>query len=516
MELATAAQMKEIDRRAMEGGIPGLALMERAARAMADWAEEMAKEAAAPPDVRQASVFDAPDGEEKPRRRAMVFCGPGNNGGDGFACARLLLQRGWEVRTFTVSGFAPRTEDAQEMARRLREAGGTVEKLSPADPKQISFCLSCHVLVDALFGVGLKRPLGWEMLAAVGMMNGAGVPVLAADIPSGIETDTGRVLGGAVNADCTVTFTLPKIGLFVGEGGVRAGKVRVADIGVPRACWQEETFPVQTVEPGKLPRRPRDIYKGKCGKVYILGGAIGLTGAPVMAGEGALRSGAGLVTLAVPARVYPIVAGRCVEAMATPLGSDPRAVLAQAEENGVVLLGPGLGGENRMKRLVLTLLENLEKPVVLDADGLNAVSGHIDVLKGRKALTVLTPHDGEFKRLGGDLSEGTRLQAALSFAAETGCILVLKGFRTITAFPDGRAFVNGTGNPGMATGGSGDVLGGMIASLLGQGFPPERAVPLAVYLHGRAGDLAAEELGEYGMLPRDLIQKIPYAMKELE
>ena len=527
MELATAKQMREMERRTVEGGIPSLELMQRAANALAETAREMVEEQKRPDGTyrylpqatgivlvgNETVSYEKPSGAHQ--YRAAVFCGPGNNGGDGLACARILAEAGWEVRTFQVNGFPPSTGDAKEMERLWREAGGNLEVLAPADPKQIAFCLSCDVLIDALLGIGLKRTLEGDMLAAVGMMNHADVPILSVDIPSGVESDTGKVLNGAVNAARTVTFTMPKVGLYVGAGAEKAGRIQVEPIGVPEAA-REKNFPIQTTEPGRLPRRERNSYKGMFGKIYIMGGSIGLTGAPVLAAQGALRSGAGLVRVAVPARIYPMIAAHCVEAMPSPLPADSHAVQTEAENCDVVLLGPGLGGENRMKRLVLTLLEALERPVVLDADGLNALAGHIDILKKRKALTVLTPHDREFQRLGGDLTGGDRLGAARFFAHQHQCVLVLKGYRTITAFPDGEAFINTTGNPGMATGGSGDVLGGMIASLLGQGFEPKRAVPLAVWLHGRAGDLAAAELGEYGMLPSDLIQKIPYAMKKLE
>ena len=526
MRLATARQMREMDQRAIDGGVPSLELMERAAQELAQTAMEMVEEAEAPagkylylPDATGVAM----SGEETAtytkqggphQYRTAVFCGPGNNGGDGLACARLLKEAGWEVRAFQIRERPPATDSAKEMAHRLQEVGVELEVIAPTDPKQIAYCLSCDLLVDALFGVGLRRPLEGDALAAVAMMNSSGVPVLAVDMPSGVETDTGRVMNGAVNAACTVTFTMPKVGQFVGAGAVKAGKVQVVPIGITDTAHDDSG--VQTTEPGRLPRRERDSYKGMYGKLYIMGGSVGFTGAPVLAAEGALRSGAGLVHLAVPARVYPMVASHCLEAMPAPLPADSRSAVTKAESCDVMLLGPGMGGENRMKRVVLTFLEAVDRPAVLDADGLNAVAGHIDVLKGRKSLTVLTPHDGEFQRLGGDLTDKDRLGAARAFAQESGCVVVLKGYRTLTVFPDGEAFVNTTGNPGMSTGGSGDVLGGMIASLLGQRIEPKRAIPLAVYLHGRAGDLAARELGEYGMLPRDLIQKIPYAMKELE
>ncbi len=265
-----------------------------------------------------------------------------------------------------------------------------------------------------------------------------------------------------------------------------------------------------------LPVRDREAHKGDFGRVLILGGSVGYTGAPVLAARGALRSGAGLVTVLTPERVWPIVAAGSLEAMVRPIPGDYLDILTLAEKSDGMLIGPGLGRGGEAEALVPTLLRRLEGTLVLDADGINIMAGHMDMLsRRRRRLLVLTPHDGEFARLGGDLSAGDRVSAARDFAVGHRCVLVLKGHRTVTAFPNGDAFVNTSGNPGMATGGSGDVLAGMILSLLGQGIPPRRAVPAAVWLHGRAGDLAAEDKGEYGMLPGDLIERIPDAIREV-
>ena len=266
-----------------------------------------------------------------------------------------------------------------------------------------------------------------------------------------------------------------------------------------------------------LPRRDRTAHKGDFGKVHIFGGSVGYTGAPVLAALGALRTGAGLVYLSVPEDIYTIEATRCLEAMPSPLPRGEAGIEAAKRAlagKDAALIGPGLGRSVWAEELVLTLLEAAECPVVLDADGLNAVSAHIDKLDGRDRPTILTPHEGEFARLGGDLTPG-REAAARTFAQKHRCILVLKGHETLTALPDGTLFVNTTGNPGMAAGGSGDVLAGMILSLLGQGLAPAEAATAAVWLHGRAGDLAAADKGEYGMLPSDLVEEIPRAIKEI-
>lgn len=263
-----------------------------------------------------------------------------------------------------------------------------------------------------------------------------------------------------------------------------------------------------------LPVRDRNGHKGTFGKVHILAGCVGFTGAPAFASAAAVRTGSGLVFLSVPREIWPVLAVKCREAMPSPVPPFP-VLLEKMNGSDGVLIGPGLGRSRKTDVRTLRLIEQVQPPLVLDADGINAAAEHIDVLDTRRGrLTVLTPHDGEFLRLTrGEGIGSDREAAARAFARQHGCVLVLKGHRTITAFPDGETFVNTTGNPGMAKGGSGDVLAGMILSLLGQGLPPQKAVPAAVWLHGRAGDLAAARLGEYGMTPTDLLETIPMAIQ---
>lgn len=263
-----------------------------------------------------------------------------------------------------------------------------------------------------------------------------------------------------------------------------------------------------------LPTRRADGHKGTFGRIYVVAGDVGYTGAPVYAAEAAARTGSGLVFVGVPQAVYPIVAARCATAMAQPLPEDREVLLERLKGCDAVVLGPGLGRSQAAEELVLFLLEKLECPVVLDADGINAAAAHIDVLRGRRCPTVVTPHEGEFLRLGGDLSLG-REEAALAAAKELGCVLVLKGPGTITAAPDGRARRNTTGNCGMAKGGSGDILSGMIASLIGQGADPFDAAACAVWLHGRSGDLCQRQMTAYAMTPPDMVERLPEVFREL-
>ena len=512
MKLATAAQMRELDRQAIEErGIPSIDLMERAAEGVA-----------------RAALSLLP--EKASKCRAAVFCGAGNNGGDGIAAARMLFLRGVRVRAFLVGSYEKMTPDALEETQRLSECGVELEQYSPDDLSQSAWARSSHVLVDAIFGVGLSREIAADsaFAAAIRLINECSGAVVAADIASGVEADTGRVLGCAVKADKTVTFTFQKIGQAVGEGALLSGEVIVQDIGIPADLQKVMICQTQTTEQAfarsALPERKADGHKGTFGKLLIVGGAVSYTGAPYLSASAAVHSGCGLVYLGVPQSIWAVEAAKCVSAMPFPLADKNGGLSAKAlsgvEEKlfgcDVLALGPGMSRNPQTEQLVLELLRRTQKPVVLDADGINALEGHIDVLDARCGrVTILTPHDGEFARIGGDLSHGDRIRAAREFAVQHSCILVLKGHRTITATPEGNALVNTTGNSGLAKGGSGDVLTGVIASLLAQGATPVQAAAAGVWMHGRAGDLAAARLTAYAMTPSDVIQRLPEVFREL-
>ena len=570
LPLATAAQMKELDRRAIqERGVSSLDLMENAAHAVTQAVWELLnppKDEFGPIGHGQSVVIftskkDAPPltGEEQaqmdelraiveaknddPTPRVAVFCGPGNNGGDGVAAARLLMGMGnCQVRAFFVGDRAKMTPDERAMEDKLIAAGGCLEDFSVdmtdrstleatmtyEQQKLLTWLSTCDVMVDALFGIGLTRPVtGVFRTAVLQMQSRIGCPVVACDVPSGVNVDTGEILGEAVQAKVTVTFTRGKPGLYSGPGAGRAGEVRVVDIGIPHDLEYQMFRALPRLEvmhqpDSQLPLRPRNAHKGDFGKLFILAGSEGYTGASVLAARAALRAGAGLVYLGVPRDIYPIVAVKCDEAMPFPLPEDYSAVLERARGCDAALIGPGLGRGPRVERLVLSLLTDLDVPVVLDADGINALAGHIDVLDRRSAPTVLTPHEGEFSRLTGcALPIAGRLSAARDFAREHSCVLVLKGQGTATAASDGSACINATGGPGMAKGGSGDVLAGMIAALLGQKHLRREGADntwelaaAAVCFHGMAGDLCARKLGEYAMLPTDLIEALPEILRE--
>ena len=509
MKLATAAEMKELDRRAIEERrIPSIDLMDRAAEGVAQ------------------AVLRLLSGRPGKHCRVTVFCGAGNNGGDGIAAARLLFLAGVRVRAFLVGDYEKLTPDALEETRRLSECGVELETYDPENLDQSAWARGSQALVDAIFGVGLSREITPESRfeRAIRLINECSGAVVAADIASGVEADTGRVLGCAAKADKTVAFTYKKVGQAVGDGALLSGDVTVWDIGIPKDLTI--TSRVQTVESAfvrdALPPRKPDGHKGNFGKLLIIGGAVGYTGAPYLTASAAVHSGCGY--LGVPESIWAVEAGKCVSAMPFPLSEKNGMLSYKALQDiemklsacGVLALGPGLGRSPHTERLVLELLARTEKPMVLDADGINALAGHMDVLDARRErVTILTPHDGEFARIGGDLSGGDRLTAARNFAATHGCTLVLKGHRTVTVGPEGNALVNTTGNSGLAKGGSGDVLTGIIASLLAQGASPIRAAAAGVWLHGRAGDLAAEELTAYGMTPEDVVGHLPEAFLEV-
>ena len=503
MKLMTSAQMREMDRRAIEEyGIPSTLLMRNAARRTAETAMELGGK----------------------RGRAAVFCGSGNNCGDGVAAAAYMLIRGYSVRAFLTGSREKMTADTSEMERRLDEVGGKLEQFTESY-EIIDYVNSCDVIIDAMFGTGLHSALRGDALNVAHMINASGVPVVSADIPSGVTADTGEVPGEAVRADVTVTFSLPKIGLYAEPGCLYSGEVRIADIGIPDDLVFAADSPVHAVTAGDidLPARRRDAHKGDFGRDLIIAGAPGFTGAPVMAAEAASRMGAGLVHLGVPDSIYGVTAARCKDVMPFPLPCDIDGLVSWDAREPIMeklgrcdacLAGPGLGRSYMLDSLVEKLIRETKVPLVLDADGINALSGNTDVLDEAGAAVILTPHAGEFARLGGDVSKG-RISEAAGFAVKHRCVLVLKGHRTVTAFPDGTVYINTTGGPAMAKGGSGDVLAGMITALSGQGMPIKQAVTVAVYLHGLAGDISAARLGEYSVTPDDLLGAIPKAVKRV-
>jgi ADP-dependent NAD(P)H-hydrate dehydratase / NAD(P)H-hydrate epimerase len=515
MKILTSVQMKEIDRKAIAAlGIPGTVLMENAGIRVVEVL---------------ARVFEGLEAAE-----AVVVAGKGNNGGDGFVVARHLRNMGLRP---TVLLLASKDEVRGDAAINLNIAWNMgipiAEVLSPEDWKHGRKALArADLIVDALFGTGLTKPAEGLHARVIEDINAAPGFKAAVDIPSGLSSDTANIIGPAVRADITVTLAAPKIAHVLPPSEDLVGRLFVAPIGIPRALFDDPGLKVELVERGDVipffaARRP-DTHKGTFGHVLVVAGSRGKTGAASLAAKAALKMGAGLVTVATPESCLPMIARSMDELMTEPLPETPEGtisakaiprVLELLRGKDALLLGPGISTGPETAGFVIGLLGRIRVPMVLDADALNIVATKPGILAALRAPAVLTPHPGEFVRLTGLATKAVledRLGTATSFAADHKVHLVLKGHRTIVACPNGRVHINSTGNPGMATGGSGDVLGGMIASQLAQERDAEAAAVSAVYAHGLAGDIGADALGEKALTAGDIIRYLPKALKDLE
>jgi NAD(P)H-hydrate epimerase len=514
MRVLTTGQMREADRRTVEDiGLPSIVLMENAGRQTV-----AAMEAA----------FDA-----LATSRVAVLCGRGNNGGDGFVVARTLAQRGVEAMVFLLGSVAEVQNDARINLEVLGHIGMTVIEITNAQEWELHFSevSECDVIVDALLGTGFRGRLTGLLETVVADVNELGVPVVAIDLPTGLSADTAELPGEAIEATMTVTLAAPKIPLVFPPADSRAGDLVIADIGIPAPILDELEGPhleLLTRERmrGILPARAAESHKGDFGRVLIVAGSLGRTGAAHLAALGALRSGAGLVTVATPRSCLPILASMGAEYMTVPLDETPAgtvdfsALERVLEFNAdVMACGPGLGQDPGTSAFVQGLLERCGVPLVLDADALNAFASEPERLAGRDGVDVIiTPHPGEMARLINGTIEAVqhdRLAHAREFATAHRVHVVLKGHRTVIAGPDGRSFVNLTGNAGMATGGTGDLLTGMIAAWFAQLLDAEAASKLSVYLHGAAGDLAAADEGQIALTASDVASHLGDAMQDL-
>ena len=520
MKILTAEQMRRIDRLTTErAGVPSLALMENAGRHVANFLTKH---------------FPQKEG-------VTILCGKGNNGGDGFVAARYLLQEGSHPKVALLAETPALQGDAKINYEACLAAGCPVESVTDEAQWEArrEELLDCSVLVDALLGTGLSGPargLTAQVIADLNARRG-GFRVLAVDIPSGLASDSGGPAGESVEADASITFTAPKHGHIFPPNCFRVGKLAVAPIGTPEElCAGDETLDLNLITPrqiGRLPLgRDPESHKGSYGHVLLMAGSRGKTGAAVLAGRAALRTGAGLVTVATPASALPLVATPLPEAMTEPLhDTDGGTISMQAFDYGrfarllegktVLAMGPGLSTHPETVEFVRSVVEQAETPLVLDADALNALVGSLDTLpRCRSRTVVLTPHPGEMARLLGVTSaevQSQRVEVARRLARDFGVFVILKGYRTLVASPGGQVFVNPTGGAGLAKGGAGDVLTGVVAGVLAQfpSAPVEDVLSLAVYLHGSAGDAATETYGEQSVLASDVIESLPVAWEDL-
>jgi ADP-dependent NAD(P)H-hydrate dehydratase / NAD(P)H-hydrate epimerase len=513
MRVLNTAQMREADRRTVdEIGIPSLVLMENAGR-----------QAVAAIEAVHSDILE---------RQVAVLCGPGSNGGDGFVVARTLMQRGIDVSVFLIGRVADVRGDARINLEILGRLGLTVVEVADSQAWELHFSevSDCTLIVDAIFGTGLSRPVSGFIESVVADVNASGIPVVAIDLPSGLSADSAEPIGPSIEAGLTVTLAAPKLPLVLPPGETHAGDIVIADIGIPGDVLEAVDGPrVDLMTRASMreliaPRTP-DSHKGDYGRVLIVAGSRGKTGAAHLAAVGALRSGAGLVTVATPATCQAVISAMGPEYMTEALdetdeGIDPDAVdrvLDMARD--VLAIGPGLGRLSGTREFIRQLVDRATMPLVIDADGLNAFADDPDRLAGREGRDVIiTPHPGEMARLVGmsaDEVQSSRLEIARNFAVAHHVFVVLKGHRTLIATPDKKVFINPTGNPGMATGGTGDVLTGMIAAWLAQLLDAEAACKLAVYLHGMAGDLAEADEGEVAMTSSDVAGHLGDAILEL-
>ena len=511
MKVVTAQEMRQIDQQTIEQiGIPGAVLMEHAGSAVVR--------------VLHAHFPEC--------QRIGIVVGKGNNGGDGLVVARQLAHAGQPIQIFLVSppeSFAGDALTNLQIAQKL--ALPITPILSDGELKGLESQLaSSDLIVDSIFGTGLRGGVDGFIGDIIACINRSGKPVIAIDLPSGLSADTGIAEGACIQANRTVTMGLPKRGNLIHPGAALTGKLDIVDIGFPSIVIDKQNIPVNWTQPSDaariLPPRPTHSHKGTYGRVFVAAASTGMTGAAALTSVGALRAGAGLVTLGTPKSLNPILEVKLTEVMTLPLPETAEGSLAleakidiiEAIERtkSVLAIGPGLSQHPETVSLVHSVIRESDTPTVIDADGINALARSTDILSSLSPQTVLTPHPGEMARLlGGTIEtlERDRIGLAQRFAQDHNVTLVLKGAPTVIAREDGEVWINSTGNAGMATGGMGDVLTGLIAGLMAQKISAFDAALLGVYLHGLAADLVAKEIGLHGLMAGDVLNNVPKAIK---
>ncbi len=515
MKILTSKEMKEIDSITInEIGIPGCVLMENAG----------------------IQIFKAIK-EKFPKlekEKISIIAGPGNNGGDGLVVARHLFNHGITPDIYLLGSKEKVKGDA---GINLRITEKISLKIVEVDTEKIwdkykEKIIQSTIIVDAIFGTGLTRPAEGLYKRVIEDINKCEGFKVAVDIPSGLSSDTSQLIGPCVKADLTVTLGAPKIAHIFPPAEEWIGELIVAEISIPPFLFENEKLKLELIEKESIlsyfkPRK-KDTHKGTYGHLFILAGSFGKTGAAVMAGKAALKMGAGLVTIGTPKSCLPIIARSMMELMTEPLAETEEKTLSEEalekvltllKDKDAILIGPGITTNSSTSALVFSLLEKIDKPMVIDADGLNILASKPEVLKNKKKNIVLTPHPGEFARL---LKKTTKeilknkIEYARDFASNYNVYLILKGYRTLIATPQGKVYVNPTGNPGMATAGSGDVLSGMLGGMIVQEKEFLESVLAGVYVHGLCGDLASQKIGEKSIVAGDLITYLPKAIKSLE
>ncbi len=512
MKLVTSDVMRQIDAKATKDGIPSIELMENAGRSIA-----------------QAIIADFT--LELDDAVFAIFCGKGNNGGDGFVIGRYLFSAGFKVSFYHIGSPDEFSGDAKQNYDLIKELKIDTTEVTSID--ELPEILESDFSIDAIFGTGFSGSPKGISAELIDYINSEPQEIIAIDIPSGLNADDGTYGDTVINADYTYTIALPKYGLYVSPGREVAGDVEILPIGIPIEVVDSFSIHNKLITPSyvmdTLPERQPDGHKGTFGKLFLLAGSTGMTGASVLAARSALRSGCGMTKIGCPKTTLPLIASTFIDTMTHAFpdvakkGCLAKRGLGEVKivcaEHDALVIGPGLGRHFETKELICRLLLSLEQPAVIDADGLNALNGELSILEDCKAQLILTPHPKEFKNLTGtDVPDEihARIEVARKFAIEYQTILVLKGSPTIVAHYDGTVYVNQTGNNGMAVGGSGDVLSGIIGSLLAQGKEPIDAALCGVFIHGLAGDIASFELGVRSMMASDIIEFLPDAFMMLE
>lgn len=515
MKVLNSTQMKSIDKKAIQDiGIIGPILMENAG---SEISRQILKRF---PRISTKSV--------------SIICGKGNNGGDGFVVARHLYNKGCRPQVVLLAKKGDLKGDAELNGRIVDKMGLSITEVTDEEEweKIRERVMDSDIIVDAIFGTGLTKPVRGRYTQVIEDINRSDSYKVAVDIPSGISSDQFQIIGPCIRADLTVTMAAPKIPHIFPPAEDFMGELVIADISAPSFLFEDESLPMELMEKERLmpyfKKRKNNTHKGNYGHLFILSGSLGKTGAAAMAGRAALEMGAGLVTVGTPQSCLPIVARSMMELMTEPLAETSEWTLSEKALDQVkillkgkdaVLIGPGISTHDSTSRLIMSLLPSIDVPAILDADALNIISSDPGVLKSMSSPVVVTPHPGEFARMTHTSTKEVvekKLDLAPEFSKEYGVYLVLKGYRTIVATPDGKIFINPTGNPGMATGGSGDVLSGMIASLIMQEGDFLESVLASVYVHGLSGDIAVKERGEKSLLAGDVINFLPKAIMDME
>lgn len=514
MKVVTNQQMKEIDRKAIEEyGISGLTLMENAGLRIFQNLKDIY------PDLRLKKI--------------IIFAGSGNNGGDGFVVARHLFNYGTKVKVLLLSPFNKIKGEAGANLNIIDKMGIEIIEVEAVKQEEIQENIqNSDLIIDAILGTGLQGRLTGLQAKITDLINIADKEVVAVDVPSGLNADTGKIEGPCIKATNTITLALPKIGLLLYPGASYAGKITVEDIGIPSHLLKNEKLKVNMVTKEMarmfLPLRATFAHKGSFGRVLMLAGSVGMTGAAFLASEAAIRSGAGIVVLGIPQSLNPIMEVKLTEVMTLPLAETEKQSLSEDAEEiilnimknfSVLGIGPGISRQLETQRLVRKIVEKSTIPLVVDADAIYALSEDHEILKNIEAPLVITPHPGEMAKLiDKDINYilDNKLDIAREVAQELGVVVVLKGARTIIADKDGEAYINIGDNSGMASGGSGDVLTGIISSLIAQGANELHAAVTGVYIHSLAGNLARDIKGERGMIAGDILSQIPQAFISLE